>query len=131
MMTMKAAVIYEAGGPEALKIETRPIPTPQAGEVLIRVKAFGVNRSELFTRKGLSPGVIFPRILGIEAVGTVEEAPGAEFTKGDVVRSAMGGMGRKFDGGYAEYPSVPVTQVQLIRASLLWETLGALPEMLQ
>jgi NADPH:quinone reductase-like Zn-dependent oxidoreductase len=128
---MKAAVIYEAGGPEALKIETRPIPTPQAGEVLIRVKAFGLNRSELFTRKGLSPGVIFPRILGIEAVGTVEEAPGAEFTKGDVVASAMGGMGRKFDGGYAEYTSVPVTQVQLIRASLPWETLGALPEMLQ
>jgi NADPH:quinone reductase-like Zn-dependent oxidoreductase len=131
MRTMKAAVIYEAGGPEALKIETRPIPTPQAGEVLIRVKAFGLNRSELFTRKGLSPGVIFPRILGIEAVGTVEEAPGAEFTKGDVVASAMGGMGRKFDGGYAEYTSVPVTQVQLIRASLPWETLGALPEMLQ
>jgi NADPH:quinone reductase-like Zn-dependent oxidoreductase len=131
MRTMKAAVIYEAGGPEALKIETRPIPTPQAGEVLIRVKAFGLNRSELFTRKGLSPGVIFPRILGIEAVGTVEEAPGAEFTKGDVVASAMGGMGRKFDGGYAEYTCVPVTQVQLIRASLPWETLGALPEMLQ
>jgi NADPH:quinone reductase-like Zn-dependent oxidoreductase len=131
MRTMKAAVIYEAGGPEALKIETRPIPTPQAGEVLIRVKAFGLNRSELFTRKGLSPGVIFPRILRIEAVGTVEEAPGAEFTKGDVVASAMGGMGRKFDGGYAEYTSVPVTQVQLIRASLPWETLGALPEMLQ
>jgi NADPH:quinone reductase-like Zn-dependent oxidoreductase len=131
MRTMKAAVIYEAGGPEALKIETRPIPTPQAGEVLIRVKAFGLNRSELFTRKGLSPGVIFPRILGIEAVGTVEEAPGAEFTKGDVVATAMGGMGRKFDGGYAEYTCVPVTQVQLIRASLPWETLGALPEMLQ
>jgi NADPH:quinone reductase-like Zn-dependent oxidoreductase len=131
MRTMKAAVIYEAGGPEALKIETRPIPTPQAGEVLIRVKAFGLNRSELFTRKGLSPGVIFPRILGIEAVGTVEGAPGAEFTKGDVVATAMGGMGRKFDGGYAEYTCVPVTQVQLIRASLPWETLGALPEMLQ
>jgi NADPH:quinone reductase-like Zn-dependent oxidoreductase len=131
MTTMKAAVIYEPGEPEVLKIETRPIPTPQAGEVLIRVRAFGVNRSELFTRQGLSPGVSFPRILGIEAVGTVEEAPGAEFTKGDIVATAMGGMGRKFDGGYAEYTCVPVTQVQLIRASLPWETLGALPEMLQ
>jgi len=128
---MKAAVIYEAGGPEVLKIETRPIPTPQAGEVLIRVKASGLNRSELFTRQGLSPGVSFPRILGIEAVGVVEEAPGAEFGKGDIVATAMGGMGRKFDGGYAEYTCVPVTQVQLIRASLPWETLGALPEMLQ
>ena len=128
---MKAAVIYEAGGPEVLKIETRPIPTPQAGEVLIRVKASGLNRSELFTRQGLSPGVSFPRILGIEAVGVVEEAPGAEFGKGDIVATAMGGMGRKFDGGYAEYTCVPVTQVQLVRASLPWETLGALPEMLQ
>ena len=131
MRTMKAAVIYEAGRPEVLKIETRPIPTPQAGEVLIRVKASGLNRSELFTRQGLSPGVSFPRILGIEAVGVVEEAPGAEFGKGDIVATAMGGMGRKFDGGYAEYTCVPVTQVQLVRASLPWETLGALPEMLQ
>jgi NADPH:quinone reductase-like Zn-dependent oxidoreductase len=101
------------------------------GEVLIRVKASGLNRSELFTRQGLSPGVSFPRILGIEAVGVVEEAPGAEFGKGDIVATAMGGMGRKFDGGYAEYTCVPVTQVQLVRASLPWETLGALPEMLQ
>jgi D-arabinose 1-dehydrogenase-like Zn-dependent alcohol dehydrogenase len=58
MDLMKAAVIYEPGGPEALKVESRPIPTPQAGEVLIQVKAFGLNRSELFTRQGLSPGVV-------------------------------------------------------------------------
>jgi len=53
-MTMKAAVIHEPGGPEVLKIETRPIPKPRAGEVLIRVNAFGLNRSELFTRQGLA-----------------------------------------------------------------------------
>src|SRR5262249_8918163 len=105
MVTMKAAVIYEPGGPEVLKIESRPVPVPQPREVLIRVKAFGLNRSELFTRQGLSPGVIFPRILGIEAVGLVEEAPGAEFSKGDIVATAMGGMGRDLDGGYAEYPA--------------------------
>src|ERR1700739_1792853 len=131
MRTMKAAVIYEAGGPEVLKIESRPIPTPREGEVLIQVKAFGLNRSELFTRQGLSPGVVFPRVLGIEAVGLVEDAPGGEFIKGDIVATAMGGMGRDFDGGYAEYACVPVTQVQLIKTSLPWETLGALPEMLQ
>ncbi|MBV8506888.1 MAG: zinc-binding dehydrogenase [Alphaproteobacteria bacterium] len=131
MRTMKAAVIYEAGGPEVLKIESRPIPTPQPGELLIRVKAFGLNRSELFTRQGLSPGVIFPRILGIEAVGTVEEAPGAEFSEGEIVATAMGGMGRNFDGGYAEYTCVPARQVQVIKTSLPFETLGALPEMLQ
>jgi NADPH:quinone reductase-like Zn-dependent oxidoreductase len=131
MPDMKAAVIREAGGPEVLKIESRAIPTPQSGEVLIRVKAFGLNRSELFTRQGHSPGVKFPRVLGIEAVGLVEEAPGNEFQKGDIVATAMGGMGRRFDGGYAEYTCVPVTQVQVIKTSLPWETLGAIPEMLQ
>src|SRR5215469_17009090 len=130
-MRMKAAVIYAPGGAEVLKIENRPIPTPQAGEVLIRVKACGLNRSELFTRQGLSPGVVFPRVLGIEAVGLVECAPGGEFTKGDIVATAMGGMGRDFDGGYAEYTCVPAGQVQVIKTSLSWEILGALPEMLQ
>src|SRR6201998_1493812 len=124
-------VVYVPGGPEVLKVESRPIPTPQPGEVLIRVKAFGLNRSELFTRQGLSPGVAFPRILGIEATGVVERAPSGEFSPGDVVATAMGGMGRSFDGGYAEYTCVPATQVQAIRTKLPWETLGAMPEMLQ
>jgi NADPH:quinone reductase-like Zn-dependent oxidoreductase len=131
MPTMKAAVIYEAGGPEALKIERRPVPTPGPGEVLIRVKAFGLNRSELFTRQGHSPSVQFPRILGIEAVGTVELAPDSEFEQGQIVATAMGGMGRQFDGSYAEYTCVPALQVQTLRTSLPWDVLGALPEMLQ
>jgi NADPH:quinone reductase-like Zn-dependent oxidoreductase len=131
MAMMKAAVIHEAGGPEVLKVESRPIPTPQHGEVLIRVKAFGLNRSELFTRQGHSPSVKFPRILGIEAVGLVEQAPGDEFHKGDIVATAMGGMGRQFDGGYAEFTCVPATQVQVVKTELTWDTLGAIPEMLQ
>jgi NADPH:quinone reductase-like Zn-dependent oxidoreductase len=128
---MKAAVIHEAGGPEVLKIESLPIPTPKGGEALIRVKAFGLNRSELFTRQGHSPGVKFPRVLGIEAVGVIEAAPGGELRKGDIVATAMGGLGRQIDGGYAEYTCVPVAQVQAIKTELPWETLGALPEMLQ
>ena len=131
MTTMKAAVIHEAGGPEVLKIESLSIPTPKSGQVLIRVKAFGLNRSELFTRQGHSPTVKFPRVLGIEAVGVVEAAPGGEFRKGDIVATAMGGMGRQFDGGYAEYTCVPAKQVQIIKSELPWETLGAIPEMLQ
>ena len=99
--TMKAAVIYKAGGPEVLEIESRPIPTPKNGEVLIRIKAFGLNRSELFTRQGHSPNVKFPRILGIEAVGLIEQAPGNEFRRGELVATAMGGMGRAFDGSCA------------------------------
>ena len=131
LTTMKAAVIHEAGGPEVLKIESLPIPTPKSGQVLIRIKAFGLNRSELFTRQGHSPTVKFPRVLGIEAVGVVEAAPGGEFRKGDIVATAMGGMGRQFDGGYAEYTCVPAKQVQIIKTELPWETLGAIPEMLQ
>src|SRR6266853_3149608 len=131
MTTMKAAVIHEAGGPEVFKIASLVIPKPKNGEVLIRVKAFGLNRSELFTRQGHSPSVKFPRVLGIEAVGVVEAAPGGEFRRGDIVATAMGGMGREFDGGYAEYTCVPATQVQVIKTDLAWETLGAIPEMLQ
>jgi NADPH:quinone reductase-like Zn-dependent oxidoreductase len=131
MKTMKAAVVYEPGGPEVLKIEQRQVPVPQSGEILIAVKAFGLNRSEMFTRQGLSPDVKFPRILGIEAVGVVAEAPGGEYRRGEIVATAMGGMGRQFDGGYAEYTCVPASQIQVIRSALPWETLGGLPEMLQ
>jgi NADPH:quinone reductase-like Zn-dependent oxidoreductase len=128
---MKAAVIHEPGAPEVLAIEELPVPQPAPGWVLIRVKAFGLNRSELFTRQGLSPGVSFPRVLGIEAVGVVEQTPGGEFKPGQIVATAMGGMGRTFDGGYAEYTAVPAAQVQAINTSLDWDTLGALPEMIQ
>lgn len=131
--TMKAAVIREAGGPDVLRIERWPIARPVEGQVLIRVKAFGLNRSELFTRQGHSPksAVQFPRVLGIEAVGVVESAPGDEFSPGDIVATAMGGMGRSFDGGYAEFTCVPAAQVQRIETKLPWEVLGAIPEMLQ
>ncbi len=129
--TMKAAVIREPGAPEVLRIEEIPLPQPISGWVLIRVKAFGLNRSELFTRQGHSPGVEFPRVLGIEAVGTVEAAPGGEFQPGQTVATAMGGMGRAFDGGYAEFTCVPTSQVQALDTTLDWQTLGALPEMIQ
>jgi NADPH:quinone reductase-like Zn-dependent oxidoreductase len=131
MTFMKAAVIREAGGPDVLKVEDWPLPEPTSDQVLIRVKVFGLNRSELFTRRGLSPDVQFPRVLGIEAVGEVASAPDGQFEAGAVVATAMGGMGRQFDGGYAQYVCVPVSQVQQIETSLPWETLGALPEMLQ
>jgi NADPH:quinone reductase-like Zn-dependent oxidoreductase len=131
MASMKAAIVRRPGGPEVLGIEDVPVPNPRAGEVLIRVKAFGLNRSELFTRRGQSPSVQFPRILGIEATGLVEDAPGQEFRKGDVVATAMGGMGRHFDGGYAEFTCVPVTQVQRLETRLDWAILGAMPEMMQ
>ena len=89
---MRAVVIDAPGGPEVLKIESRAVPVPRAGQVLIRVKAFGLNRSEMFTRQGHSQNVVFPRVLGIEAVGTVASAPGGEFVQGEQVAVVMGGM---------------------------------------
>ena len=132
--TMRAVVMQDAkgGGPEVLKVEERPIPTAKSGWCLIRVRAFGLNRSEMFTRQGHSPGLEFPRVLGIEATGEVEECPDGKFQKGATVMTAMGGMGRVFDGGYAEYTMVPCEQVQEVDAKgVAWETLGAMPEMFQ
>ncbi len=128
---MKAVIVEEPGSPEVLRIKDIPLPLPPPEWVLIRVKAFGLNRSELFTRQGHSPSVQFPRILGIECVGTVEAAPGSTFQPGQVVATAMGGMGRTFDGSYAEYTCVPASQVMPLNTSLDWTVLGSLPEMLQ
>jgi NADPH:quinone reductase len=129
--TMRAVVLEAPGPPEALEIRELPIPDPRPGWILIRVKAFGLNRSELHTRLGLAEGVTFPRVLGIEATGVVTAAPGGEFTIGQQVATMMGGMGRTFDGGYAEYTCVPASQVIPFRSELDWATLGAVPEMLQ
>lgn len=128
---MKAAIIYKAGGAENFSIEERPIPIPKEGEVLIKVKAFGLNRSELMTRNGLSPNVTFPRVLGIECVGEVEIDPSGEFHKGQKIAAFMGGMGRDFDGSYAQYTVLPKTIIDPFESKLPWEILGALPEMFQ
>jgi len=128
---MKAVVLEMPGPVEALQLRELPRPVPQPGWVLIRVEAFGLNRSELHTRLGLATGVTFPRVLGIEATGVVVECPGGEIAPGQQVAAMMGGMGRQYDGGYAEYTCVPVPQVILFRSELPWSTLGAVPEMLQ
>src|SRR3954466_10709601 len=129
--TMRAVVLDAPGPPAALRIRELPVPEPRPGWVLVRVKAFGINRSELHTRLGLAKGVTFPRVLGIEATGVVAAAPGGEVEEGRQVAAMMGGMGRTFDGGYAEFTCVPATQVIPFRSELDWATLGAIPEMLQ
>jgi NADPH:quinone reductase len=128
---MRAVVLDAPGPPDALNIRDIPIPTPRPGEVLIKVAAFGLNRSELHTRLGLAVGVTFPRVLGIEAVGTVAACPSGEFPPGQQIATLMGGMGRTFDGGYADYTCVPARQAVPFTSSLDWATLGAVPEMLQ
>jgi NADPH2:quinone reductase len=130
--TMQAVVLDAPGPPEAFEIRELPIPEPEPGWVLIEVKAFGLNHAELFSRLGMSDGdVTFPRVLGIEAAGIVVAAPGGEFEVGQQVVALMGGMGRTFDGGYAEYTCVPAGVVIAFNSPLDWATLGAIPEMLQ
>ena len=85
--TMRAVVLDAPGPPEALRIRELPVPQPRPGWVLIQVKAFGINRSELHMRLGLAKGVTFPRVLGIEATGVVAAAPGGEFEEGLVQRA--------------------------------------------
>ena len=78
MEKMRAIVLSAHGSVEKLVLEERLIPQVQPGWVRIRVKAFGVNESEVTTRKGLSsPDVTLPRIPGIECVGEIDEAPQA------------------------------------------------------
>ena len=128
---MRAVVLAAPGPVEALKLREVPVPTPEPGWVLVKVEAFGLNRSELHTRLGLAEGVTFPRVPGIEASGVVAACPGGEIAVGQQVAVMMGGMGRQYDGGYAEYTCVPVRQAVPFRSDLPWSTLGAVPEMLQ
>jgi NADPH:quinone reductase-like Zn-dependent oxidoreductase len=126
---MRAVVLREPGPVENLELTELPLPAVKPGWVRIAVKAFGLNRSELHTRLGLAEGVTFPRVPGIEAVGIVDA--GGDFTRGQQVATMMGGMGRTFDGGYAEYTLVPENQVIPFCSDLPWEVIGQVPETLQ
>lgn len=126
--TMRAVRVHRPGGPEVLELEEISVPAPREGWVRIRVRAFGLNRSELFTRQGHSPSVRFPRVLGIECVGEVDDAGGTDLEPGETVAALMGEMGRAYDGGYAEWTLVPRERVLPIRTSLPWDVLAALPE---
>lgn len=128
---MRAIVVDQPGPTEVLELREVPVPVAAPGEILIKVMAFGLNRSELHFRQGAAYSGSFPRVPGIEATGVVADAPGGELPVGTQVVTMMGGMGRNFDGGYAEYVLVPAGQVIPFTSTLPWEQLGAVPEMLQ
>src|SRR5204863_8567483 len=118
-------------GPDGLVVREVPRPEPRPGWALVRVEAFGLNRSEYKTLKGYAgDAVTFPRILGIELVGVVEAVHGdaPAVPPGETVAVLMGEMGRAFDGGYAEYALVPEHQLIALDTTLSWDVLGALPE---
>jgi NADPH:quinone reductase-like Zn-dependent oxidoreductase len=126
---MRAILVPEPGPPEVLQLKDIPTPTVRPGWVLVRVKAFGLNRSEMFTRQGHSGAAVkFPRVLGIECVGEIEDPSDSKFRRGQTVAAVMGGMGRQFDGGYAEYCLLPTTQVMPVETNLAWDKFAAVPE---
>jgi NADPH:quinone reductase len=126
---MQVAVVYEPGGPDVLRVEERPLPAIKPGWVLVRVRAFGLNRSELITRAGGSGDAVkFPRVLGIECVGEVADGSDTGLAPGTTIVAAMGGMGRDYDGGYEDYTLLPASQVIPVRTTLAWPELGAIPE---
>ncbi|MGI6876966.1 zinc-binding dehydrogenase [Amycolatopsis sp. 3B14] len=126
--TMRAAVCTRAGGPEVLEVRELPVPAVREGWSLVRVRGAGLNRSELRTRQGHSPSVVFPRVLGIECVGELAASTDPRLAEGSTVAAVMGEMGRAFDGGYAEFALLPNDLLMPVRTSLPWETLAALPE---
>ncbi len=122
---MRAIEISEPGGPEVLQATTRPVPQPAAGEVLIRVAAAGINRPDVFQRKGLYPPPPGASDLpGLEVAGTVA-AVGDGVTgpaAGDLVCALLAG------GGYAEYAVAPAPQVLPVPDGLDMIAAAALPE---
>jgi NADPH:quinone reductase-like Zn-dependent oxidoreductase len=126
---MRAALVERPGAPDVLQVCDLPDPVARPGWVLLRVKAFGLNRSEMFTRQGHSGDAVqVPRVLGIECVGVVEGASDSGLAVGQKVAAVMGDMGRAYDGGYAEYALLPTQQVMPIDTDLPWPTFGAIPE---
>lgn len=125
---MKAVKIYQAGSPEQLIYQDVPTPDIKEGWSLVKIKGFGINHSEIFTREGKSPSVQFPRILGIECVGEVAQSSTPALAVGQKVVSIMGEMGRAFDGSYAEYVLLPNEQIYPVHTDLDWTTLAAIPE---
>ena len=123
--TMKAVEISTPGGPEVLVLVDRPVPEPKAGEVLIKVSAAGINRPDVFQRKGAYPAPPGASDLpGLEVSGEIVggDAAAGGFAVGDKVCALLAG------GGYAEYCVAPVVQCLPIPAGLSDIEAAGLPE---
>ena len=124
-MTMQSIRAHDYGGPDVLELEQAPLPEPKNEEVLIRVKAAGVNPADWKMRAGLFKGysqLPFPWTPGLEAAGTVE-AVGVDVTtfhKGQDVYGIV-------SGGYTEYALANAQDVSLNRESLTFDEAAAVP----
>ena len=105
--SMTVVEVAEAGPPEGFRLARRPLPSPAAGEVLLKVSAAGVNRADVMQRQGKyppPPGA--SDILGLEVSGTIEMLGDGvrDLALHDQVCALLTG------GGYAEYCVVPAPQ---------------------
>ena len=123
---MKAVVIEKAGGPEVLKIQDRDIPKISSNEVLIQVKAAGINRPDIFQRQGKypAPDGVIQDIPGLEVSGIVIEVGNSvlNIQKGERVMALVAG------GGYAEYVNVDAGSCIRIPDYMSFEQAAAMPE---
>src|ERR1700751_4508485 len=124
--TMRAIVLKGFGGLDSLVYTDIPRPRPKDGEVVIKVKGFGINHAEIHMRRG--EWAEAAEVSGIECVGIVDSCPSGEFPVGAKVAALMGGLGRTINGSYAEYTRVRAANVVLVESDLTWAQLAALPE---
>lgn len=126
MSTMRAIVLDGFGGLDHLVYTDIPKPEPKAGEVVIKIKGFGINHAEMHMRRG--EWAEAAPVSGIECVGIVDSCPGGEFPIGAKVAALMGGLGRTINGSYAEYTRVRGANVALIDADLPWPSWPLCPK---
>ena len=127
---MKAVILTKPTESTEIKITECPTPAVKPGLVLVRIKSFGMNHSEQILRKSeiSAPYIQKPIIPGIECVGEIADASDTAFTAGQKVIALMGGMGREFNGSYAEYALLPAHHVFAVDTNLSWDRLAAIPE---
>lgn len=127
---MRAIVIDKCCAAGDLHVSEVPVPGVRTGWVLVRVRAAGLNHSEALLRmfEADNDYIRTPIIPGIECVGEVADASDSDLHAGDRVVALMGGMGRSFDGSYAEYALLPRRNVFRVQTDLDWTSLAAVPE---
>lgn len=127
---MKAVILTQPTKSDEIKLTETDIPQMKSGWVLVKIKAFGINHSEklLRTFEITQEYITKPIIPGIECVGIIDNPGDTDLKCGDKVIAMMGGMGRMFNGSYAEYALLPRKNVFRIETNLSFEQIGAIPE---
>lgn len=127
---MKALLIDKPTKAEEIQLTECAVPKIKSGWVLVKVRAFGLNHSEQILRREeiLADYIQKPVIPGIECAGEIADASDTNFAAGQKVIAMMGGMGRSFNGSYAEFALLPAHHVFSVETDLPWENLGAVPE---